>query len=180
MPSIALSLSRSKPHEAPFAGPAWWVAAAWLFAALLLQVTIAHYLSIRGVFPSFVLVVVVWYAIRVDTRHAAAYGLIAGLCEDILSTGTGGAWMISTTLVAILAGTLSRGFFADSLPLVATLVAVATLVRQLLFWIVWGLEGYPSGLGWIHFREAILQAVLNTALVLIVMFIVRRIEAEYS
>ncbi len=168
----------AKPHVAPFVGPRWYVAAAWLAAALVAQSTVLHAFAIHNVEPSVVLVVVVWYAIRVDAPRAALFGLIAGLCEDMLSPQSGGAWTISTTLVAVLAGMLSRGFFADSLPLVGTIVAFATLVRSLLFWTVMGFQGYPPGLGAMHFREALLQAVMNVAVMLIAMLVVRRVEAS--
>lgn len=167
----------AKPHVAPFVGPRWYVAAAWLTVALIAQSTVLHAFAIRDVIPSVVLVVVVWYAIRVDAPRAALFGLIAGLCEDVLSPQSGGAWTISTTLVAVLAGMLSRGFFADSLPLVGTIVAFATLVRSLLFWTVMGFEGYPAGLGSLHFHEALLQAVMNVAVMLVAMLVVRRVEA---
>jgi len=70
--------------------------------ALAAQATLVHALAFHSVVPSF-LVVVVWYAIRVDARRAAVYGLIAGLCEDALSAGTGAAWMISTGSSAVIA-----------------------------------------------------------------------------
>jgi rod shape-determining protein MreD len=171
-----LSSSRSKPHVAPFVGPAWYVAAAWLVAAVLAQATVVHYLAIRNVVPSFVLVVVVWYSIRVDARRAAVYGLAAGLCEDALSAQTGAAWMISTTASALLASRLSRGFFADSIPLVMVITVAATLVRALCFWILMALFGYPPGLGPIHFHEALAQAVLNVAAIVTAMLVVRRFE----
>ena len=76
---------------------------------MVAQATLVHYLAIHGVVPSFVLVVVVWYAIRVDAGRAALFGLIAGFCEDALSLQTGAGWMISTSLSALLASRLSRG-----------------------------------------------------------------------
>jgi rod shape-determining protein MreD len=174
-----LSSSRTrapKPHVAPFVGPAWYVAGAWLALAILAQATVVHYLAIRGVVPSFVLVVIVWYAIRVDARRAALYGLTAGLCEDALGAQTGAAWTISTTVSALLASTLSRGFFVDSMPLVSAVTAAATLSRALLFWIVMALEGYPPGLGAMHFRQALLETLLNIAAIVIAMLVARRFE----
>lgn len=165
-----------KEHVAPFVGPAWPVAAAWLVAALVVQATLAHYLAIRNVEPSFVLVVVVWYAIRVDARRAAIYGLVAGLCEDALSVQTGAAWMISTSLSALLASRLSRGFFADSIPLVTGITALATLVRELLFWVVMAIGGYPPGLGAMHFHEALAQTALNVVVIVVAMLIARRFD----
>jgi rod shape-determining protein MreD len=150
------------------------VSAAWLALALLAQACIMHLLAIRNVSPSLVLVAVVWYAIRVEPWRAAAYGCAGGIVEDLLSYHTGGAWTISTTTVALIASFISRGFFADSIPLLATFAFVATLVRQLIFWVTMGFEGYPSGLGAMHFHEALFEAVLNALVMMLVMLIARR------
>lgn len=171
-----MSSFRSKAHDAPFVGPPWYVAAAWLAAALAAQATFVHDVAIRGVVPSLVLLVVVWYAIRVDVRRAAVYGVIAGLCEDALSAQTGASWTIATGIVAVLASLLSRGFFADSLPLVTVITLFITLVRSLIFWVAMALGGYPSGLAPMHFHEALLAAVLNAALMLAAMLVVRRFD----
>jgi rod shape-determining protein MreD len=172
-----LSSFRSKPHVAPFAGPPWYAAAAWLSLALAVQATLVHALAFHSVVPSFVLVVVVWYAIRVDARRAAVYGLIAGLCEDALSAGTGAAWMISTGSSAVIASMLSRGFFSDSIPLVSGVTVLATLLRALIFWAAMALGGYPAGLGAMHLREALFEALLNGAIVIAAMLAVRRFDA---
>ena len=126
------------------------------------------------------LITVVWYATRVDAVRAAIFGLAAGLFEDILSTNTGAAWTISTTVVALATSTISRGFFADSYPLVATITVVATLLRDLVFWIVMGFEGYPAGLAGMHAREALFQSVLNALLMMIVLWVSRRIRERYE
>jgi rod shape-determining protein MreD len=174
-----LSSSRSrtpKPHVAPFVGPAWYVAAAWLAAALLAQSTVVHYVAIRGVVPSLVLVAVVWYAIRVDARRAVLYGLVAGLCEDALSAQSGAAWTIATSLSAVLASVLSRGFFADSIPLVIVITVVTTLVRALLYWVVAAFGGYPPGLAAIHLHEAVIASALNAVVMVVVMLLGRRLD----
>jgi len=149
-----------------------------LAAAILAQSTIVHYFAIRNVVPSFVLAVVVWYAIRVDARRAAIYGLVAGLCEDALSAQSGAAWTIATSLSALLASVLSRGFFADSIPLVIAITIVATLVRALLFWVVAALGGYPSGLGGMHLHEAVIASALNAIVMVAAMVVVRHVDPE--
>jgi rod shape-determining protein MreD len=166
----------AKPHVAPFVGPAWYVAAGWLALAVVAQATVVHYFAVRNVVPSLVLVVVVWYAIRVDARRAALYGLAAGVCEDALAAQTGAAWTISTCLSAMLASRLSRGFFADSIPLVSAITVVATLVRALLFWVIMALSGYPPGLAMLHFHEAIAQSALNVVAIVAAMLVARRFD----
>jgi rod shape-determining protein MreD len=173
-----LSSSRNRILISRISAPAWYVSAGWLALALIAQASIMHIFAIRNVEPSLVLVAVVWYAIRVEPWRAAAYGCAAGIVEDLLSYHTGGAWTISTTAVALVASTISRGFFADSIPLVATITLVATLVRQLIFWVTMGFEGYPSGLGMIHFHEALFEALLNAFVVMLVILIARRFESS--
>jgi rod shape-determining protein MreD len=173
-----LSSSRGKRHVAPFVGPPWLIAAAWLLAAVIAQATVVHWFAVRGVVPSLVLVVVVWYAIRVDVLRAAAYGLAAGLCEDVLAAQTGAAWTISTIATAALTSVISRGFFADSIPLVMVVTLVATLVRSLLFWTVMSFEGYPGGLAGMHLRQALGAAALNVAVVIAAMLVARRFDVR--
>lgn len=152
----------------------------WLVAAAFAQVTLMHFIVVRNVEPSLVLVAVVWYAIRVDSLRATTYGLLAGMLEDVLATGTGAAFTVSTLVAAIVAQRISRGFFADSLPLVAAITVGTTLVRQLVFWVVWGFEGYPPGLAWMHFHEALLQSLANAVLMLLVMIVARRFDQRYA
>jgi rod shape-determining protein MreD len=174
----ALSSPRNKPHEAPFVGPAWYVIGAWLVAAVVVQATLVHYLALRSVVPSFVLVVVVWYAIRADSRRAAVLGIAAGFCEDALSAQTGAAWTVATCLSAMLASRLSRGFFADSIPLASSITVIATLVRALLFWVVMALSGYPRGLATMHFHEALLQSALNAVVMVGALLVTRRFDVS--
>ena len=149
------------------------MAALWLLAAFLFSQIAARWFSIRGVYPDAFLVAVIYYALHSDSRRAGIYGLIAGLCEDLLDLGSGGSWTVSTTLVGLLAGMLSRNFFSDSLLLAASLAAIATLVREAIFWIMRSLEGYPAGLAGIHFHAALWQALLNAALIAIVILLGR-------
>ncbi|MEO6836361.1 MAG: hypothetical protein ABI231_10715 [Candidatus Tumulicola sp.] len=173
-----MSSSRDKRHVAPFVGPPWFAAAAWLLGAAVADTTVVHFFAVRDVVPSLVLVAVVWYAIRVDVLRAAVYGLAAGLCEDVLAAQTGAAWTISTIATATLTSVLSRGFFADSIPLVGGVTAIATLVRALLFWTVMSLEGYPGGLGGMHLRQAFVAAALNVAVMIAAMLVVRRFNVR--
>lgn len=170
-----MSSFRGKPQAAPFVGPPWYVAAAWLLVAVVAQATLVHAVAIHGVVPSFVLVVVVWYGIRVDALRAALYGLAAGICEDALSASSGAAWTISTLLAAVTVSVLSRGFFADSVPLASAFTVIATLLRALVFWMMMWFEGYPAGLGAMHAREALLAATLNAAVMIGATLIARRV-----
>ncbi|HEV2261335.1 MAG TPA: rod shape-determining protein MreD [Candidatus Rubrimentiphilum sp.] len=158
--------------------PRWWQAAAALAIALLVQVEFMHYAMFRGAEPSLVLVTVVWYALRAGMRRAILFGLIAGAIEDFLGGAlsgapTGGAWTIATTFVALFISALSQRFFSDSVPVVAAVTILATLIRRLIFWSIMSLEGYPHGYATVHFHQALWEAVLNAALMVLLMFAAR-------
>lgn len=163
----ALSSYRSKATESPVHGIPWWHAGLLLAAALLLQVEIAHSITLRGGTLSLVLLAVVWYAMHVPSREALVFGLIAGLCEDALSAGTGAAWTLSTVLTALAVSRAGRIFFADSVPVLFCVVIAATLLRQLVFWIVMATQGYPSGYATLHTHQALWEALLNGMFVLL-------------
>lgn len=157
--------TRSGPASAPLGAPEWWRAGLYLVLALLAQIEVMHYVTFRGAEVSTVVVVLVWYALRADLLQAVAFGLAAGLCEDIFSAQTGVAWTMATPLTALFVSWLSRWFFADSIPILAGVVIAATLLRRMLFWIVMALQGYPPGYARVHLHEALWEALLNAVLV---------------
>lgn len=155
--------TRSGP-SAPLAAPLWWRAGLYLLLALVVQMEVMHYATLRGAQASAVLVVVVWYALRSDLLYAAAFGVIAGLLEDLFGL-TGIAWTVATPLAAMFVSLLSRWFFADSIPILAGVVVAATLVRRMVFWVTMALQGYPPGYARLHLHEALWEALLNAVLI---------------
>lgn len=170
--------TRSGPVSTVLTVPEWWRAALYLLLALFAQVELMHYLTFRGAEASAVLAVVVWYALRADFLYAGAFGVLAGLCEDAFSAQTGIAWTLAMPLTALFVSWLSRWFFADSIPAFAGVVAVATLVRRMFFWVVMALQGYPPGYARLHLHEALWEALLNAVLVAALMFAGRIIESR--
>lgn len=171
--------TRSGPASAPITAPVWWQAGLYLVLALLAQITVMHYLRFRGAEPSLVLVAVVWYALRADLLYAAAFGFVAGLCEDAFSAfpaGAGAGWIVALPITTLFVSWLSRWFFADSIPVVAGVVAIATLFSRMLFWVLMALQGYPAGYARLHLHQALWEALLNAMLASLLMLIGRSRE----
>lgn len=173
--------TRSGPGAVPYVGPEWWIPVLYLVVALLLQTEVLHFFTFRGAQLSIVLVVVVWYALRSDLLRATTFGLIAGACEDALGAQTGASWMIATGSAAFFAALLSRWFFADSIAASAGAVFLSTLLQRLVFWIVMALwVAYPPGYARIHFHQALWEALLNCAFIIVATIVGRQIEARRS
>jgi len=172
---------RAKPQQIPFAGPYWWQAAIFLAIALIAQIEFMHFFTWHHAEPSLVLIAVVWYALRTDIRRAVLFGFIAGACEDILGgalTGaaTGGGWTIATTGTALAVGSISQGFFADSMVVLTAAVSLGTLLRRLIFWSVLSLEGYPRGYAGLHAHQALWEALMNAAIAAALMLLLRLLD----
>jgi hypothetical protein len=73
---------------------------------------------------------------------------------------------------------LSRWFFADSIPILAGVVIVATLLRRMLFWVVMALQGYPAGYARLHLHQALWEALLNALLVTLLLLLARFRESR--
>jgi rod shape-determining protein MreD len=157
------SFYRAKYRSVEIAvGPAYWPVLGWTALLALAQTVVLPLFAFRGAVPSLVTIAVVLYAARVGARRGAFLGLPAGLLEDIFA-GTNGAWTIATTIVALLVGGFSRRMFADGAFAPSVLCAVAVLVRDLIFWSVLRLEGYPPGYAATHAHLALWRAALTAA-----------------
>jgi len=142
-------------------GPSFWRAAGCVALGLFVQTAFAPQLIVRGGIPSFVTIAVVLYALRLGARRGAVLGLVAGVLTDAV-TGTGGAWTLAYTLLALACGGITRGFFADGVVLPSLFVGAAVVVRSALFWIAMSAEGYPRGFGTVHLHAALESGLLTS------------------
>jgi rod shape-determining protein MreD len=144
-------------------GPAYWPVLGWTALLGFLQTVVVPLLAFRGAVPSLVTIAVVLYASRAGTRRGAMLALPAGVLEDVFA-GTAGGWTISTTIVALLVGLVSRRMFADGAFVPAVLCGLAVLARDLMFWSIMRIEGFPPGFAVAHLHTSLWRALL-TALV---------------
>ncbi len=148
--------------ETPYRYPGWWHVVLALGLALLAQGTLLSRFTWADIPPSAVLLVVIWFSVRLGPQRAAMLGLLAGLCEDLLSGTTGGSWMLATLAAAVLTALLSQRFFSDSPLLYAALAFVATFVRNAVFWAAMQIAGSPFAWSSLHFHDAIRQSILDS------------------
>lgn len=115
--------------------PRTWVAAALVFAALVLQVTLVTRLPLPGrVAPDLVLVVVAALALRTGPLRGCVTGFCAGLAADVIPPAfhTIGRYALVYCLVGYLVG-LAKDETQDSPLLSAAVVALGALGGTLLY-----------------------------------------------
>ncbi len=167
--------SSGAPPAILFNPPAWWKAALALAVALVLQTTLAQFVTIRGAAPGIVLLLVLWYGMRTDLPSGLLFGTIAGACEDALAGWTGAAWTLSTALIGALAGQTAGTVITESRLSLVPYAAVATVVRYAIFAIVLRAEDRLITLPLVHAHALLWQAALNAVITLAVLSIFPRL-----
>lgn len=152
-------------------GPAYWPVLGWTALLAFAQTVVVPLFAFRGAVPSLVTIAVVLYASRAGARRGVMLAIPAGLLEDIFG-GTSGGWTIATTIVALLVGAFSRRMFADGAFVPALLCGGGVLVRDLVFWSVMRIEGFPPGFATAHMHTSLWRALL-TAIVAFAWLVLR-------
>jgi rod shape-determining protein MreD len=102
-------------------------------AALVLQTTFARFVTSSALAVDFVLVVVVFVALKGGPVAGLLTGTIGGLAQDALSSSVIGIGGLAKTTVGFLAGVIGTQFIvARSIPRLVVFAA-ATLVHALIF-----------------------------------------------
>ena len=141
--------------------PPLWVAAVSIAGALLVQSTLAPYLSVRGATLSLVTLAVAWYAVRAGSLAGLTCGLVAGACEDALGGASGVAWTFATGLAGVVAGRLHGTWLADTKLALVPAAAVVTLIRYLAYALVMQAQHAPVPFALAHFHTALWQSGLD-------------------
>lgn len=104
-----------------------YIAVPFLLLVSLLQSTAAPRLQIGAVWPDFLLLVVMSWALLQRLDEAVGWAMVGGLGVDLLSGGPFGATAIGLMAVALIAGVASGGLFRGRSVLPVATAFVATL-----------------------------------------------------
>lgn len=143
-------------------------AAASIFVATMLQVGLAPYLSIGGVTPNFLLLVVITLALTTGPTEGAACGFFAGLLFDLIGTGPVGPMALVLTVTGYLAGQLHEQMFAEGWLLPLTVLMIAALASEMAYGLVLAMLGEGGPFWKAFFTKMLPGTVYNVALALLV------------
>jgi len=138
--------------------------------ALMVQSSFGSRLSIFGLLPDFVLLVVIYVALSKGSVEGVIYGFLTGFVQDVYSPSTLGIGMLSKTVIGFGVG-YGRGKIPIESGLVRWIVIFLTaLVHDLLYFLFYLRGDLPRMLSW-FFRfsigSAIYTATVGSAIFLI-------------
>lgn len=96
-----------------------------LVITIIIQSTLIPLISIKGIHPDLLLVIVVSYALLSGKEYGAGLGFFAGLLQDLVSGSIFGINTLSKLATGYMFGLAERKVFKEHvlLPVLATLVA---------------------------------------------------------
>lgn len=87
--------------------PQYIISLLLFFPVLLIQITVVPLLSISGVIPDMIIILLVYYSITQGQIYGSVLGFIYGFLFDIITGGLIGSTMFSKTLAGFVAGYFS-------------------------------------------------------------------------
>ncbi|MCK5672620.1 MAG: rod shape-determining protein MreD [Spirochaetales bacterium] len=107
-----------------------------LFITIILQSTILTKISINGIKPDFVLVIIILYSNYFGKIKGQLLGFSSGLVVDFLSLSPLGFNSLINTIIGYLAGATSGKIFLDSIVVPIIFVFIGTLVKALFSYVL--------------------------------------------
>lgn len=120
----------------------YWLLTGLLVIAFLLQSVVGHFLSIAGVSPDFLLVLVVSYGLLFGWQLGLGAGVLGGLLLDLIAHRFIGLHVLTLGVVGLLAGLVEERVFKDNLLLAPTAGLAASIVSQLIELVVLWIYGW--------------------------------------
>lgn len=126
-----------------------------LVITIIIQSTLIPLISIKGIHPDLLLVIVVSYALLSGKEYGAGMGFFAGLLQDLVSGSIFGINTLSKLATGYMFGLAERKVFKEHvlLPVLATLVA--TLFSGLVGIILLLIGGYK-----VDIAAAVMQNIM--------------------
>ncbi|MCC7161374.1 MAG: rod shape-determining protein MreD [Anaerolineae bacterium] len=147
-----------------------------LIIIALIQTTLLPILLPGPVRPDLMLMVVVGWGVVHGSGEAALWGLAGGLLLDLFSGAPFGLHTFALGGIGWLADTLQTNFFRSNLLIPLATIFIATLLYHIGQAAVMQLLGYAINWAFYSFNVVLPTAILNTALMPIVYFILRRLD----
>jgi rod shape-determining protein MreD len=135
-----------------------------LLTVAVLQSTIGPKLSVLGVMPNAVLVLVVCWALVHGSVAGMGWGFLGGLSVDLLSGVPMGTHALAMTLVGYLAGMGQRSPFQSRFLVPLAMIMASTLGYTLLIAFMLRLLGWPLQVDAALIRVLVLSLLLNAVL----------------
>ncbi len=104
-------------------------------SSLILQSTVFSHLTVFGVKPDLVLVIIIFYAILHGPKEGALAGLIGGLLQDLAFGQNMGMNILAKLITGHLCGLLERRIYKENLLIPMFVVFIGTSANEFMLYL---------------------------------------------
>lgn len=136
-----------------------------IVVALLIQLTLINSITILGLKPDLIMVVVVVFSLLKGEKEGAISGFASGLLQDVFSTGLLGINALAKTVIGFTCGILKEKIFYEHiLFLIPVITFIASFMQSILIFLLLRAFGIECGLAWSLKQIALPEALYSSLL----------------
>jgi len=122
-----------------------FVLMAFLFIiSLVLESTLFSYLTVAGIKPDLVLIMIILYALFHGSREGAIIGLMGGLLQDMLLGQFIGLNALAKLLTGLIFGVLEYKIYKESILIAAMALIFGTWWHETVIWLLGLFAGFSG------------------------------------
>ena len=136
-----------------------------IVVALVIQLTLINSVTILGIKPDLILIVVVVFSLLKGAKEGTISGFVSGLLQDIFSTGLLGINALAKTVIGFTCGILKEKIFYEHiLFLIPVITFIASFMQSILIFLLLRAFGIEYGLVWSLKQVALPEALYSSLL----------------
>ena len=136
-----------------------------IVVALLIQLTLINSITILGLKPDLIMIVVVVFSLMKGEKEGTISGFASGLLQDIFSIGLLGINAFAKTVIGFTCGLLKEKVFHEHiLFLIPVITFIASLIQSILIFLLLRAFGIEYSLAWSLKQVALPEALYSSLL----------------
>ncbi|HDP36917.1 MAG TPA: rod shape-determining protein MreD [Candidatus Atribacteria bacterium] len=136
-----------------------------IVVALVIQLTLVNSVTILGLKPDLIMVVVVVFSLLKGEKEGTISGFTSGLLQDIFSTGLLGINALAKTVIGFSCGILKEKIFHEHILFIIPVITfIASFMQSILIILLLRAFGIEYNLAWSLKQVALPEALYNSLL----------------
>ena len=136
-----------------------------IVVALIIQLTLINLVTILGVKPDLIMVVVVVFSLRKGEKEGAISGFASGLLQDIFSASLLGINALAKTVIGFTCGILKEEIFHEHILFIIPVITfIASFMQSILIFLLLRAFGLEYNLAWSLKQIALPEALYSSLL----------------
>jgi len=136
-----------------------------IVVALLIQLTLINLITVLGLKPDLIMVVVVVFSLLKGEKEGTISGFASGLLQDIFSTGLLGINALAKTVIGFTCGILKEKIFHEHiLFMIPVITFIASFMQSILIFLLLRAFGIEYNLAWSLKQVALPEALYSSLL----------------